>query len=71
MPDVPKNVAATASTLSIPVARSEKADKEQDLVRRAQAGEEAADGHVRVDQVGFFLPEQPNQGVKGAPMRHR
>jgi RNA polymerase sigma-70 factor (ECF subfamily) len=35
-------VAATASTLSIPVARSEKADKEQDLVRRAQAGEEAA-----------------------------
>src|ERR1700685_4599889 len=42
MPDVPKNVAATASTLSIPVARSEKADKEQDLVRRAQAGEEAA-----------------------------
>ena len=42
MPDVPKNVAATASTLSISVARSEKADKEQDLVRRAQAGEEAA-----------------------------
>jgi RNA polymerase sigma-70 factor, ECF subfamily len=42
MPDVPKNVAATASTLSLPVARSEKADKEQDLVRRAQSGEEAA-----------------------------
>src|ERR1700734_514836 len=42
MPDVPNNVAATASTLSIPVARSEKADKEQDLVRRAQSGEEAA-----------------------------
>src|SRR6202522_875056 len=42
MPDVPKNVAATASTLSIPVARSEKADKEKALVRRAQAGEEAA-----------------------------
>jgi len=42
MPDVPKNVAATASTLSIPVVRSEKADKEQELVRRAQSGEEAA-----------------------------
>jgi len=42
MPDVPKNVAATASALSIPVARNEKADKEQELVRRAQAGEEAA-----------------------------
>jgi RNA polymerase sigma-70 factor, ECF subfamily len=42
MPDVPKNVAATASALSIPVARSEKADIEHDLVRRAQSGEEAA-----------------------------
>ncbi|MGD0306546.1 MAG: sigma-70 family RNA polymerase sigma factor [Candidatus Acidiferrales bacterium] len=42
MPDVPKNVAATASTLSIPAARSEKADREQDLVRRAQSGDEAA-----------------------------
>ena len=42
MADVPKNVAASASTLSIPVARTEKADKEQELVRRAQSGEEAA-----------------------------
>ena len=42
MPDVPKNVAATASALSIPVARSEKADIEHDLVCRAQSGEEAA-----------------------------
>jgi RNA polymerase sigma-70 factor, ECF subfamily len=42
MPDVPQNVAASASTLSIPVARSEKSDKEHDLVRRAQSGDEAA-----------------------------
>jgi RNA polymerase sigma-70 factor, ECF subfamily len=42
MPNVPKGVAASASTLSVPVARNEKADQEHELVRRAQSGEEAA-----------------------------
>ncbi len=42
MPDVPKDVAATASALSVPAARTERAGKEYELVRRAQAGEEAA-----------------------------
>ena len=42
MSDVPKNVAASAQTLSIPVSRIATANKEYELVRLAQSGEEAA-----------------------------
>jgi RNA polymerase sigma-70 factor (ECF subfamily) len=42
MPDVPKNVAASASALPLPAARTEKGEKERELVRLAQSGEEAA-----------------------------
>jgi RNA polymerase sigma-70 factor (ECF subfamily) len=42
MPDVPKNMAATASALSLPVSRREKGEEERQLVRLAQSGEEAA-----------------------------
>jgi RNA polymerase sigma-70 factor, ECF subfamily len=43
MADVPKNVAASAQALSIPsVPRTQAADKEYELVRLAQGGEEAA-----------------------------
>jgi len=42
MANVPKNVAASASTLPLPSARSEKGEKERELVRLAQSGEHAA-----------------------------
>jgi RNA polymerase sigma-70 factor (ECF subfamily) len=42
MADVPKNMAATASALSLPVSRREKGEEERQLVRLAQSGEEAA-----------------------------
>ena len=42
MPDVPKNMAASASALSLPVSRREKGEEERQLVRLAQSGEEAA-----------------------------
>jgi RNA polymerase sigma-70 factor (ECF subfamily) len=42
MPDVPKNMAASASALSLPVSRREKGEEERRLVRLAQSGEEAA-----------------------------
>jgi RNA polymerase sigma-70 factor (ECF subfamily) len=42
MPDVSKNVAASASTLPLQAARSEKGERERELVRLAQSGEEAA-----------------------------
>src|SRR5579862_9267464 len=42
MPDVPKNVAASASTVAIPLARRSKGEEERDLVRLAQSGTEAA-----------------------------
>ena len=42
MPDVPKNVAASASTVSIPLARRSKGEEERNLVRLAQNGTEAA-----------------------------
>jgi RNA polymerase sigma-70 factor (ECF subfamily) len=41
MPDVPKNVAASASTVAIPLARRSKGEEERDLVRLAQSGTEA------------------------------
>ena len=42
MPNVPKNMAATASALSLAVSRREKGEEERQLVQRAQSGEEAA-----------------------------
>jgi RNA polymerase sigma-70 factor (ECF subfamily) len=42
VPNVPKNMAATASALSLPVSRREKGEEERQLVRLAQSGEEAA-----------------------------
>jgi len=42
MANVPKNVAASASALSLPVSRREKGEEERQLVRLAQSGEEAA-----------------------------
>src|ERR1700749_1191275 len=42
MPDVPKNVAASASTVAIPLGRRTRAEEERDLVRLAQNGTEAA-----------------------------
>src|SRR5271154_942002 len=42
MPDVPKNMVASASALSLPVSRREKGEEERQLVRLAQSGEEAA-----------------------------
>src|SRR6201987_564702 len=42
MPDVPKNVAASASTVAIPLSRRSKGEEERDLVRLAQNGTEAA-----------------------------
>jgi RNA polymerase sigma-70 factor, ECF subfamily len=42
MPDVPKNVATSASTLPVAAASSERADKQYELVRLAQTGDEAA-----------------------------
>ncbi len=42
MPDVPKNVAASASTVAIPLGRRTRAEEERDLVRLAQDGTEAA-----------------------------
>ncbi|MGA7624783.1 MAG: sigma-70 family RNA polymerase sigma factor [Candidatus Acidiferrales bacterium] len=42
MPDVPKNMAASASALSLPLSRREKGEEERQLVRLAQSGEEAA-----------------------------
>ncbi len=42
MPDVPKNVAASASTVAIPLGRRTRAEEERDLVRLAQSGTEAA-----------------------------
>jgi RNA polymerase sigma-70 factor (ECF subfamily) len=42
MPDVPENVAASASTVSIPLTRQSKGEEERDLVRLAQNGTEAA-----------------------------
>jgi RNA polymerase sigma-70 factor, ECF subfamily len=42
MPDVPNNMAASASALSLPVSRREKAEEERQLVRLAQSGQEAA-----------------------------
>src|SRR5580704_15689503 len=42
MPDVPKDVAASASTVAIPLARRTRAEEERDLVRLAQSGTEAA-----------------------------
>src|ERR1700734_2122305 len=41
MADVPKNMAANASAISLP-ARARKRDEEAELVRLAQSGEEAA-----------------------------
>src|SRR5580704_11562293 len=42
MPDVPKDVAASASTVAIPLGRRTRAEEERDLVRLAQSGTEAA-----------------------------
>jgi RNA polymerase sigma-70 factor, ECF subfamily len=42
MPDVPKNVAANASAISVPLSRRSRADEERELVRLAQNGTEAA-----------------------------
>src|SRR5579863_5479456 len=42
MPDVPKNVAASASTVALPLGRRTRAEEERDLVRLAQNGTEAA-----------------------------
>ena len=42
MPDVPKDMAASASAISLPVSRREKGEEERQLVRLAQSGEEAA-----------------------------
>jgi RNA polymerase sigma-70 factor, ECF subfamily len=42
MPDVPKNVAASASAVSLPLSRRSKGEEERDLVRLAQTGTEAA-----------------------------
>ena len=42
MPDVPKNVAASASTVAIPLAHRSKGEEERALVRLAQNGTEAA-----------------------------
>jgi len=42
MPDVPKNVAASASSVAIPLARRTKGEEERALVRLAQNGTEAA-----------------------------
>src|SRR5580704_15333938 len=42
MPDVPKNVATSATTLPVTAASSERADKQYELVRLAQSGDEAA-----------------------------
>src|ERR1700756_4416767 len=42
MPDVPKDVAASASTVAIPLGRRTRAEEERDLVRQAQSGTEAA-----------------------------
>src|ERR1700736_1300856 len=42
MPDVPKNVAASASTGAVPLSRRSKGEEERDLVRLAQNGTEAA-----------------------------
>jgi hypothetical protein len=35
------------------------------------AGQEAADGHVGVDEIGFFGAEQGQQGTEGAVLRQR
>ena len=40
MPDVPKDVAASAQALSIPAPRTAAADKEYELVRLAQSGQD-------------------------------
>jgi RNA polymerase sigma-70 factor (ECF subfamily) len=42
MPDVPKNVAASASAISVPLSRRSRADEERELVRLAQNGTESA-----------------------------
>src|SRR6202142_67758 len=42
MADVPKNVAASASTVALPLARRSRGEEERDLVRLAQNGTEAA-----------------------------
>src|SRR5215469_457640 len=42
MADVPKNVAAAAPAVAIPLSRRGKAEEERDLVRRAQSGTESA-----------------------------
>jgi RNA polymerase sigma-70 factor, ECF subfamily len=42
MANVPKNMAASASALSLPVSRREKGEDERQLVLLAQSGEEAA-----------------------------
>src|SRR6202021_2227058 len=42
MTRVPKNMAATASALSLPLSRREKGEQERELVRLAQSGQEAA-----------------------------
>jgi len=42
MPDVPKNVAASASAISLPLSRRGRADEERELVRMAQSGAESA-----------------------------
>jgi len=42
MPDVPKNVAASASTVALPLARRTRGEEEWILVRQAQNGTEAA-----------------------------
>ena len=42
MPDVPKDVAASASTVAISLGRRTRAEEERDLVRLAQSGTEAA-----------------------------
>lgn len=42
MADVPKNVAATASALPVPLSRVAKGDEERELVRLAQGGSDSA-----------------------------
>lgn len=42
MPDVPKNVAASASAISVPLSRRSRVDEERELVRLAQNGTESA-----------------------------
>src|SRR5271168_3897514 len=42
MPNVPKNMAASASALPLALSRREKGEQERELVRLAQSGEEAA-----------------------------